>query len=85
MVASRNLFIIDYLWDWFKQNRTELEKLHSTHFESVISNVVSLAGLQNPDEVRTYLEEYVKEKESVKDTVKMTLERLVINTRLRAS
>jgi tricorn protease interacting factor F2/3 len=84
-IASRNLFIIDYLWDWFKQNRTELEKLHSTHFESIITNVVSLTGLQNPDEVRTYLEEYIKENESVKDTVKMTLERLAINIRLRAS
>ncbi len=85
IIAARNLFIIDHLWNWFKKNRSKLEKLHPTHFESVISNVVSLAGLENPEQVKKYLEEYVKENEFVKDTVKMTLERLTINSRLRAS
>ncbi|MHA2174385.1 MAG: M1 family metallopeptidase [Candidatus Hodarchaeales archaeon] len=84
-IAARNLFIVDHLWDWFKENKDELEKLHSMHFETVISTVVSLAGLNNPEEVKTYFEDYMQKKDLAKDTIKMTLERLAINSRLRMS
>ncbi len=84
-VAARNLFIIDHLWNWFKKNREELEKLHSMHYETVISTVVSLAGLNNLEEVKSFFENYMQEKDLAKDTIKMTLERLEINYRLRKS
>jgi tricorn protease interacting factor F2/3 len=83
--ASQNLAIIDDLWDWFKKNREELEKLHEMHFESVIANILSLAGLNRFEEVKSYFTDYMKEKDLAKDTIKMTLERLEINARLRAS
>ncbi|MCK5344442.1 MAG: ERAP1-like C-terminal domain-containing protein [Candidatus Heimdallarchaeota archaeon] len=85
MISARNLFVVDHLWEWFKKNIVELEKLHPMHLEGVISNIVSVAGLNNPDEVKAYLEDYMQKNDKVKDTIKMTLERLAINSRLRAS
>ena len=82
-LASQNLFIIDELWDWFKQNVEVLEKLHPMHFENVISSVVSLSGLNRLEEVKDYFTNYMKEKDLAKDTIKMTLERLEINYRLK--
>ena len=67
------------------RNYEELEKLHSMHFESIISYVVSLAGLNNLNEVKTFFEDYMQKKDLAKDTIKMTLERLEINYRLRES
>ncbi|WP_455464800.1 M1 family metallopeptidase [Candidatus Hodarchaeum mangrovi] len=82
-LASQNLFIIDELWDWFKQNVKVLEKLHPLHFENVITSVVSLSGLNRLEEVKDYFTKYMKEKDLAKDTIKMTLERLEINYRLK--
>ena len=84
-LASQNLAITDELWDWFKKNIKEFEKLHPMHFESIISSVVSLSGLNRVEEVNSFLTNYMKGNELVKDTIKMTLERLQINARLRAS
>ena len=84
-LASQNLVITDEIWDWFKKNIKEFEKLHPMHFESIISSIVSLSGLNRVEEVRSFLTNYMKGNELVKDTIKMTLERLEINARLRAS
>ena len=85
MTAARNLVIADDIWEWFKLNVEKLEKLHPMHFESVISGVVGLSGLDRVEEVKDYFISYMKDKELAKDTIKMTLERLEINARLRRS
>jgi tricorn protease interacting factor F2/3 len=84
-MVAQNLAFVDDLWDWFVEHREKLEKLHPTHFESVISGVVSLSGLNRVAEVNSFFESYIKENELAKDTIKMTLERLEINSRLRMS
>ena len=83
MTAARNLAIADDIWDWFKQNVEKLEKLHSYHFERVIAGVVGLSGLNRVEEVKTYFNSYMEKKDLAKDTIKMTLERMEINARLR--
>jgi tricorn protease interacting factor F2/3 len=84
-VVSQNLAFIDDLWDWFLEHLKKLEKLHPIHLESVISGVVSLAGLDKVEEVKSFFESYMEENELAKDTIKMTLERLEINSQLRQS
>ena len=79
------MFVVDHLWKWFEKNREELEKLHPMHYETVISYLVSLAGLNNLNEVKSFFEDYMQKKDLAKDTIKMTLERLEINYRLRES
>ncbi len=83
IVAARNLAIADDIWDWFKKNVEKLEKLHPMHFESVVSSVVGLSGLNRVEEVKSYFAVYMQEKDLAKDTILMTLERLEINARLR--
>ncbi|MCK4849100.1 MAG: ERAP1-like C-terminal domain-containing protein, partial [Candidatus Heimdallarchaeota archaeon] len=83
ITAARNLVVADNIWDWFKQNIEKLEKLHPMHFERIISGVVGLSGLNRVEEVKEYFNSYMQEKELAKDTIKMTLERLEINARLR--
>jgi aminopeptidase N len=85
IIASQNLVIFDELWDWFLKNINELEKLHPMHYESVIGNVVSRSGLDRVEEVKSFFEDYMNKKDKAKDTIKMTLERLEINARLRNS
>ena len=53
------------------------------HFESVIAGVVGLSGLNRVEEVKTYFNSYMDKKDLAKDTIKMTLERMEINARLR--
>jgi len=42
-----------------------------------------LAGLENVDEVRTFFEDYLLKTDKARDAIKMSLERLEINLRMR--
>lgn len=83
--AAGNLEVIDQMWLWYQENLLQLEKLHQYHYETVITSVVSLSGLGREAEVKNFFEKYMNERESAKDSIKMTLERLEINSRLRES
>ncbi|MHA2032384.1 MAG: ERAP1-like C-terminal domain-containing protein, partial [Candidatus Kariarchaeaceae archaeon] len=83
ITAARNLAIAEDIWDWFKDNVEKLEKLNPMHFESVIAGIVGLSGLNRVEEVKTYFNSYMEKKDLAKDTIKMTLERMEINARLR--
>jgi hypothetical protein len=83
ITAARNLAIADDIWDWFTENVEKLEKLHPMHFESVIAGVVGLSGLNRVEEVKNYFNSYMEKKDLAKDTIKMTIERMEINARLR--
>ncbi|MHA1972610.1 MAG: M1 family aminopeptidase [Candidatus Hodarchaeales archaeon] len=85
MVIGRNLAIVDEIWSWYQENLSTLEKMHPMHYEQVIIGVVSLGGLGREDEVRDFFTTYMEEKPQTADTIKMTLERLEINSRLRNS
>ncbi|MFW9992091.1 MAG: M1 family metallopeptidase [Candidatus Odinarchaeota archaeon] len=82
---ANNPLAIKFAWEWFKENQEKLEKLHPTHLESVIANLIPVAGIGKETEVKKFFENYLKnpEKESAKDTIKMALETLKINSRLR--
>lgn len=83
--ASRNLAIVEDLWPWFFENREKLEKMHFTLYERIITSVIYLSGLEREVEVKKFFEEYMEKNTQVKDTIKMALERLEINSRLRKS
>ena len=45
--------------------------------------MVALGGLGREEEVTNFFRQYLSEKDLASDTIKMTLERLKINSRLR--
>ena len=83
VTAARNLPVVKLIWKWYLDHLEELEQLHSTHYEQILSNVVALGGLGREEEVTNFFRQYLSEKDLASDTIKMTLERLKINSRLR--
>ncbi len=75
---SKNLVILDDLWDWFLDNLETLEKLHPILFGRVIVSLIPLAGLGKETEVKDFFKNYMSN-----DTIKMVIEMMEINSRLR--
>jgi len=72
-----------YLWDWFVQHTCELEKLHPLHYERVIEGIVPLCGLGKEEDVKEFFENYLIQHGKSGEVVKLSLEKLEINSRMR--
>jgi hypothetical protein len=44
-----------------------------------------MAGMDNPKEVKKFFEEYMQKTDQAKDVIKLSLEKLEINLRMRAA
>ncbi len=95
-VPNRNKFVpighmaanpsaIPYMWEWFVAHLKELEKFHPTHYERVIGSIVPVGGLGKVEEVRDFFDGYLGKTDKAKDVIKLSLERLAINTGMRSS
>jgi aminopeptidase N len=95
-VPQRNLFIpidalctnpdaIPMMWEWYVSNLAALEQIHPIQYERVIEAIVPVCGLGREEETRAFLEDYMKRKTAAKDVIKLALEKLGINSRIRAS
>jgi len=78
-----NQYAEPFLWDWFVENISELEKMHLLHFERVITGITPIAGIEKAPEVRGFLENYMVKSSRSKDAVMMALEKLEINIGMR--
>ena len=74
-----------FLWKWYLAHSDELEQLHPIHYERVIAAIVPYAGLGNEDEVKSFFKEYLTHKESAKDVIKLSLEKLEIHSALASA
>ncbi len=95
-VPARNKFVpitymaanphaLPYMWEWYLTNLEALEKFHPMHYERVIAALVPLCGLGREEEIDSFFQGYMAEKEKAKDVIKLSLERLKINSRMRDS
>ena len=95
-VPDRNKFIplgalavnpdaIPLMWEWFVSNLERLERFHPLHYERVIGAIVPLGGIGKEEEIKGFFQEYMQKKELAKDVIKLSLERLAVNARIRAS
>jgi tricorn protease interacting factor F2/3 len=93
-VPARNKFIpvvamasnphaIPLMWDWYVNNLEEIEQFHPMLYERVIAAIVPVAGIKKADEVKTFFDDYLKKSNKAKDVIKLSLERLEINLRMR--
>jgi len=80
---SKNLVILHDLWRWFLDNIEALENLHPILFGRVIVSLIPLAGLGKEAEVKDFFKNYISKKDLDKDTIKMAVEMMEINSRLR--
>ena len=83
--AAANPGATPFLWEWFVAHLETLEQLHPVHFERVLGAVVPVSGLGREEEVASFLARYMQKGDRAKDAIKMSLERLEINRRMRAS
>jgi tricorn protease interacting factor F2/3 len=95
-VPDRNKFVpighmavnpnaIPYMWEWFVKHLDELEQFHPMHYERVIGSIVPLGGIGKEEEVVDFFASYMDKKEKAKDVIKLSLERLAINSGMRSS
>jgi hypothetical protein len=95
-VPSRNKFIpissmaanphaILSLWEWFASHLDLIEQLHPAHFERVIEAIVPIAGIEREAEVQAFFKEYLRDRGTARDVIRMSLEELRINSRMRYS
>jgi tricorn protease interacting factor F2/3 len=81
-MAGQNLIMTNYMWQWFLDNFKKLEQLHPVHFERAILSIIPVSGLGKETEVKEFFEDYMKKSETARDTIKMALEKLEVNSRL---
>jgi len=95
-VPARNKFIpvvamcanphaIALMWDWYISHLEEIEQFHPMLYERVVAAIIPAAGIERADEVKNFFDDYMKQKEKAKDVIKLSLEKLEINLRMRAA
>ena len=82
---ARNPEALEFLWPWFLKNFKEIESQSPMVYARSIASLIPMGGLENVTEVKQFFKEYINEKELAKDTIKMTLELLEINSKMRES
>ena len=93
-VPDRNKFIVvgsltanpsafPLLWEWYLSSLPQLEQLHPVHYERIIAAVVPLSGLGREEEIRDFYADYTGRKDLARDVIRLSLERLEINSGMR--
>jgi hypothetical protein len=93
-VPDRNKFIpiasmcgnpdaLPRMWPWYVTHVRELERFHPIHYGRVIAGIVPVGGLGNEPEVRSFFEAYAERRKGLGDVIRLALEKLEINKRLR--
>ena len=83
--AAVNPYATGAMWQWFADHVDSLETLHPLLFERVIAGIVPVSGLSNPKDVNAFFSQYLYQKPHLEAVVRMSLERLEINHRMRSS
>jgi len=82
---ASNPHAIPSMWQWYVSHIAALEQFHPIHHERVIEAIVPVCGIGKEEEVKAFLEDYMRQKDKVRDVIKLSLEKLEINSRMRIS
>ena len=85
VAMASNRYAIPLLWDWYVSNLDQIEQFHPMLYERVVAAIVPIAGMDNPKAVKQFFEDYMQKTEKAKDVIKLSLEKLEINLRMRAA
>jgi tricorn protease interacting factor F2/3 len=85
VAMASNPHAIALLWDWYVSNLEQIEQFHPMLYERVVASIVPVAGLDRPQAVKDFFKDYMQKTDKATDVIKLSLERLEINLRLRAA
>ncbi len=80
---ATNPYAMPLMWDWYVSNLDQLEQLHPVHYERVIAAIVPLCRVEEKDRVISFFNDYMTKKKDTKDVIKLSLEKLEINSAMR--
>lgn len=80
---AANPHAIPFMWEWYVSHLEELEKFHPIHYERVIASIVPVCGITCEQGVKGYYQDDMAEKDVAKDIIRLSLERLEVNCRMR--
>jgi len=80
---AANPYAIPSMWEWYLSHIEELEQFHPVHYERVIEAIIPLCGLGKEERVKIFFKDYIRKKEKAKDVIKLSLEKLDVNSRMR--
>jgi hypothetical protein len=80
---AANPYAIPSMWDWYVSHVNLLERFHPVLYERVIDAIVPVCGIGKEAQVNSFFDEYMRQKDMAKDVIRMSLERLKINSRMR--
>jgi tricorn protease interacting factor F2/3 len=82
-IMAQNPHAIPLMWEWYLSCIERLEQLHPIHYERIVAAIVPMSGIGKEEEVKSFFREYMVKKEKAKDVLKLSLEKLEINSRMR--
>ena len=85
VAMSANPYAIPMMWDWYVAHLDQIEQFHPMLYERVVAAIIPVAGIERADEVKAFFDDYMQQKEKARDVIKLSLERLEINLRMRAA
>jgi hypothetical protein len=85
VAMASNPYAIPLLWDWYVSNLEQIEQFHPMLYERVIAAIVPTAGMERPQEVKAFFDDYMQKTDKAADVIKLSLEKLEINLRMRNS
>jgi tricorn protease interacting factor F2/3 len=71
------------LWTWYQSNLDRLETFHPLLYERVITAIVPYGGLGREEEVHRFAAAYTQKHPNLTDAMRLALEHLEINARMR--
>jgi tricorn protease interacting factor F2/3 len=83
VAMASNPYAIPLMWDWYISNLEEIEQFHPMLYERVLAAIVPTAGIQRAREVKAFFNDYMKKTDKARDVIKLSLERLEINLKMR--
>ncbi|MEJ2219876.1 MAG: M1 family metallopeptidase [Desulfobacterales bacterium] len=85
VAMASNPYAIPLLWDWYVSNLAQIEQFHPMLYERVVAAIVPVAGMDNPEAVTDFFEDYMRKTDKAADVIRLSLERLEISLRMRAA
>ncbi|MFC2157973.1 M1 family metallopeptidase [Acidobacteriota bacterium] len=83
MTLANNPVSWPLLWKWFQTHLRSIETFHPMIFERIVVSIIPSVGIENPVEVREFFQDYARKKDSLGGVIKMSLEKLEVNIRMR--
>jgi hypothetical protein len=80
---AANPYALTHMWTWYLSHLEDLEAFHPIHYERVIGAIVPISCIGREDEAKAFFEDYMSKKETAKEAIKLSLEKLEINGRMR--